>query len=122
MRDQLFIECAAFSGELQGQFAAILGILDPLDQLLLQKMRDGAADGRFVRPGALGDILRRAGLVPEAERGHHPPFGNVETIAVPILAGEFGADFRGQPVQPERHEAEKIEFAQGTRPGLMSAG
>ena len=71
--------------------------------------RDGAADGGFMGAGAMRDVLRAAGVVAETERRQHPPFRNIQPVALLIFAGQRGADLGRQPVQPERHEPEEIE-------------
>ena len=43
------------------------GIFDALDEMPLHQRGDGAADGRFVGSGAIGDVLRAAGFVAKAE-------------------------------------------------------
>ena len=58
-----------------------------------------------------GDVLRAAGIVAEAERRQHPPFRNIEPVALLIFAGQRGADLGRQPVQPKRHETEEVESA-----------
>ena len=70
----------------------------------------------------MGDVLGRARVTAEAEGGQNPPFRNVEAVALLIFAGEFRADFGGQPVQPERREFEEIELGQGTDPGFSRGG
>lgn len=114
--NQLLIQRAALARQLQRKFAPVALVLDALDQLLLQQMRHSPADGRFVRPRAVRDVLRGAGIVAESERGQHPPFRNIEAVAFPIFAGELRAHFRREPVQPERHEFEEIELGQGDCP------
>ena len=59
--------------------------------------------------GAMGDVLRAAGIVAEAERRQHAPFRNIEPVALLIFARERGADLGRQPVQAERHEFEQVE-------------
>src|SRR5438270_269709 len=89
--------------------AAIVLVLDALDDLPLHQRRDRAADGGFMGAGALSDILRAAGIVAEAERRQHAPFRNVEPVAGRIFDRERRTDFGGQPVQAERHESEQVQ-------------
>ncbi len=107
----------------QPEFAAVVFVLDTLDELPFHQRGDGAADGRFVGPGAMRDVLRAAGIVAEAERRQHPPFRNVEPVALLIFARQRGADLGRQPVQAERHEAEEIEpsLSSGAYPLAESA-
>ncbi len=115
-RNELLVKRATLARELQREFAAVVDVLDALDQPLFQKVTDRAADGRFVRSCALRNVLCRAGIIPKAERGENPPLGNIQAVARAIFAGEFRADLRRQPVQPERHESEQVELGQGVPP------
>ena len=99
----------ALAGQAQAEFAAVVLVLDALDHLPLHQRGDRAADGRFMGAGAMGDVLRAAGVVAETERRQHAPFRNVEPVARLILGRERGADLGRQPVQAERHEFEEIE-------------
>ena len=81
---------------------------------------DGAADGRFMGPGALGDVLRAAGVVAEAERRQHAPLRNVEPVTRLIFDRERGADLGREPVEAERHELEEVEPAFFLRCALLA--
>ena len=58
-RDQLLVERAALAGHAQAEFAAVVRILDALDQLPPHQRGDGAADGGFVGPGAMRRCIAR---------------------------------------------------------------
>src|SRR6266700_1048461 len=108
-RDQLLVERAALAGQAQPKLAAIVLVLDALDEASLQQRGNGAADSGFVRPRAVRNVLRAAGVVTEAQRCQHAPFRNVESVALLILGRQCAAHFGRETVQPERHEAEEVE-------------
>src|ERR1700686_5577262 len=68
------------------------------------------------------DVLRAAGLVAEAERRQHPPFRNIEPIALPVFACQSGRNLGRPPVQPERGESEQVEGRQKSLQFELTAG
>src|SRR6266436_6886936 len=112
-RDQLLIERLAPARQAQVEFTAVFFVLDALDDLPPHQRGDGAADGRFMQIGAVRDILRAAGAVAEAERRQHPPFRNVQPIALLIFARQRHADLGRQPVEAERRKPKEIKSRQG---------
>ena len=125
-RKQFLVKRAALARQAQAEFAAIVGVFDPLDDLRLHQRRHRAADGRFVGARALRDVLRAAGFLAETERRQHAPARDIETMALPIFDGERVGDLGGQPVEAERHEFEQIEACilfqdRLARPGIRLA-
>src|SRR3984957_10967019 len=108
-RDQSFVQRSSFPRHAQGELAAIVLILDPFDELARHQRRDGAANGGFVGARAMRNVLRAACLVAEAKCGQHPPFRDIQPVALLILAGQRGGDLGRQPVQAERHKFEEVE-------------
>ena len=108
-RDQFLVERAAFPRHAQPEFAAVIRILDAFHQLPLHQRVDGAADGGFVGSGAMGDVLRAAGILAEAERRQHPPFRDVEPVTRLIFDRKCRADLGCEPVEAEGHEPEEVE-------------
>ncbi len=89
------------------KFAPVVLVLHPLDQSA------ASADARTAR--LMVDLCVRVQWAmycavqassSKAQRGQDAPFRNIEPIAYLILTGECGADFRRQPVEPERNESE----------------
>src|SRR5260370_464875 len=110
-RNQFLVQRLALAGQAKAEFAAVVCILDTFHNLPFHQRGDGAANGRFMGPGALGDVLCTAGIIAETERRQHPPFRDVEPVPRLILAGQRGTDFGRQPVQAKRHEMEKVELS-----------
>ena len=99
----------ALGRELQPKFAAVVGIFHARDQLVLEQLRDSAADGRLVRPCALRNELRAARLFAKPERRQHAPLRHVDTVLLDVFAGQRGTDLRRETAEAERHELQEVE-------------
>src|SRR5229473_6891472 len=89
-RDQLLVQRFALSRHAQPVLAAVVFILDAFDQLPPHQRGDRAADGGFVRPGAMRNVLRTGRIIAEAKRRQHAPFRNIQPVAFLIFARERG--------------------------------
>src|SRR3977135_4075877 len=80
-RDQFPVQRAALPRQAQLVLAAVVFVLDALHQLPLHQRGHRAADGGFVGPGAMRDVLRAARLVTKAKRRQHPPFRTIQPVS-----------------------------------------
>src|SRR5258706_1139080 len=85
-RDQLLIQRFALARHAQLELSAIVFVLDSLHEVPWHQRYDSAAGGGFVRPRAMRNVLRTAGVVAEAERCQHAPSRNVQPVALLVFA------------------------------------
>ena len=105
--NQLRVELPARLRQAQLHLAPVGGARHASHQAALLEMRDGAADARLVHPGAASDVLCRAATL-RAHGGHHAPFGNLQSEALPVDGRQVLTDFGRQTVQAERHEIPEL--------------
>src|SRR6516164_1253124 len=114
-RNQILVEHPSLGGQTQHKFAAVVLVLDPLDEPPRHQRRDCPADGGFVRASTVRNILGAAGFGAKAKRGQHSPFRNVEAISIPVFAGKRCGNLCSKAVEAERYKQEQIQSRPGPR-------